>query len=644
MRYLCDIETDSLDPTKVWCVVFNNLDKDEIVVFRRPDLNENRRAFREFCEKVSLWVGHFFIKFDYWKVMRVFFPEIKINPLDIRDTHVLSTMFRFDIKGGHGLEAWGERLGIKKPFISDFSTVDIEEIVNRCVEDTKINKALWKKMEKAINSEAYKKAIELEHKFEFVCLDMEINGFPYDIELHKQVKQDIEVRLAEVDEIIQKSFKPRAVLVKEVTPKLTKKGTLSLSDFRWIKDDVVDLSIYSADAPFSLIQFEEFNPASPKQIVERLNEAGWQPFEKTKGHIECERDLKREKNKQKRQELQERLEQYKIYGWSVNEANLATLPDSAPEGARKLAERILLASRRSVLTEWENAYREATGCVHGRFNGIGAWTHRMSHQAPNQGNIPSDPDIKDEENPTGYEKLQLEFGVNLRKQWRAPKGKRLVGTDADQIQLRVFAHYIEDEQFTEALVKGDKKRGTDVHTLNAIKLGFGPERRPVAKTFIYAFLLGAGVDKVAQILYTNNKDARARVDDFIESYPGLKYLKQNVIPKDGERGYFVGLDGRLVPVPSEHHVLAGYLQNGEAIIMKTANLLWREKARKEKLWFKQVDLVHDEFQTLCNDNDDEAKLLAQYQREALAQAGEMLNLKCPIVGDSKIGYTWKDTH
>lgn len=157
-------------------------------------------------------------------------------------------------------------------------------------------------------------------------------------------------------------------------------------------------------------------------------------------------------------------------------------------------------------------------------------------------------------------------------------------------------------------------------------------------------MLGAGVDKVAQILYTNNKVARQKVDDFIESYPGLKYLKQNVIPKDGERGHFVGLDGRLVPVPSEHHVLAGYLQNGESIIMKTACLLWRERARKEGLWFKQVDLVHDEFQTLCNDDDTEAALLAQFQREALAQAGRMLELKCPIVGDSKIGYNWKETH
>jgi DNA polymerase-1 len=553
-------------------------------------------------------------------------------------------MFRFDIKGGHGLGTWGERLGIPKPVVTDFNTVGIDTIVHRCVEDTKINKALWKKLEKSVDSMTYKKAVELEHKFEFVCLDMEVNGFPFDIDLCRQTKAEIEQQLEEVDLAIKAAFKPRYVLIKEITPKETKKGTLSLTDFRWMKDDVVDLSMYSPNSPFSLVSFEEFNPASPKQIVERLNEAGWKPHEKTKGHIVCERELKRERKPDKRKELQERLEQYRVSGWSVNEANLATLPADAPEGARKLAERILLASRRSVLTEWENAYRELSGCVHGRFNGIGAWTHRMSHQAPNQGNIPSDPDLKDEENPTGYEKLQLKYGVDLRKMWRAPKGKRLVGTDADQIQLRVFAHYIEDEDFTLALVQGDKKLGTDVHTLNAIKLGFGPERRPVAKTFIYGFLLGAGVDKVAEILYTSNKVAREKVDDFVESYPGLKYLKQKIIPKDGERGYFEGLDGRLVPVPSEHHVLAGYLQNGESIIMKTANLLWRERARKEKLWFKQVDLVHDEFQTLCNDDDTEAELLAQYQREALAKAGELLNLKCPVVGDSKIGYDWKSTH
>jgi DNA polymerase-1 len=107
----------------------------------------------------------------------------------------------------------------------------------------------------------------------------------------------------------------------------------------------------------------------------------------------------------------------------------------------------------------------------------------MSHQAPNQGNIPSDPEVKDPSNPTQYELVQLKYGMNLRKVWRVNEGERLLGVDADGIQLRIFAHYIDDPDFTAALVSGKKEDGTDPHTLNAVKLGIGPERRSMAKTF-----------------------------------------------------------------------------------------------------------------------------------------------------------------
>jgi len=638
MRIICDIETDSLKPTKIWCIVTKDVDTQEVRTFWRPDLNKDE--FLSSVKDTQLWIGHFFIKFDYWKVLRVFFPELKIDPLAICDTHVTSKLFNFNI-GEHGLEAWGERLGISKPKITDFNTVDKDEIINRCQQDVEINYKLWKKMEPAINTGVWDKSLELEHKMEFITLDMENNGSPFDYDETVCIRNEIEERINDIDVQIRQDFKPKCYLVKEVTPRLTQKGTLALNDFKWIRDPTPDLTPFTAGAPFSVIDFEEFNPASTVQIIERLNEAGWKPKDKTDGHIEAERECKRNP---RNRELKERLDRFRLRGYKVNETNLATLPRDAPEGARKLAERILLTSRRSVLTEWINAYNPVSRCLHGRFNGIGAWTHRMSHQAPNQGNIPSDPEVKNTENPTPYEQVQLKYGMNLRKVWRVEKGERLLGVDADGIQLRIFAHYIEDEDFTNALVSGKKEDGTDPHTLNAVKLGIGPERRSMAKTFIYAFLLGAGVDKVAEILYTNNKGAREAMDNFIEGYPGLKLLKQKSIPKDAERGYFIGLDGRLVKVPSEHHVLAGYLQNGESVVMKTANLLWRQEARKNNIYFRQVNLVHDEFQTVTKDDDVMANELQKIQEESITQAGKLLGVKCPLLGQGQQGYSWYETH
>lgn len=474
MRVICDIETDDLKPNLIHCIVFKNVDTKEVTYFQRPD--KNPKEFLDFASKVNLWIGHYFIKFDYWTVLRKFFPSLKIDPISIVDTSILSRLFNYSLEGGHGLEAWGVRFKRAKPKIADFSSVSPEEILNRCIEDVEINFLLWKKVEGYL--EKYKRSIELEHKFEFVCISLQESGFPFSYKEALEIRDEIDKKLGELDELILKGFKPKPKLIKEITPTLTKKGTLSLVNFKWLGENP-DLTPFSDGATFSLISFEPFNPASPTQIVERLNEAGWRPVEKTKGHIEAERALKRNR---KDKELIDRLEKFKISGWSVSEKNLSTLPASAPEGARKLAERIVLASRRSVLTEWISAYNPLTKSIHGQFNGIGSWTHRMSHQKPNQANIPSSPDIKDRNNVTPVEQIQIDYGLPLRKLFTVRPGERLIGVDADGIQLRILAHYMEDEEFINALVSGNKDIGTDVHSLNAIKLSIGRERRDAAKT------------------------------------------------------------------------------------------------------------------------------------------------------------------
>ena len=66
---------------------------------------------------------------------------------------------------------------------------------------------------------------------------------------------------------------------------------------------------------------------------------------------------------------------------------------------------------------------------------------------------------------------------------------------------------------------------------------------------------------------------------------------------DASRGYFDGLDGRKVQCNSEHLMLAGYLQNGEAVVMKHANVLWQKELKGLGIKYNQVDFVHDEWQT-----------------------------------------------
>lgn len=331
---------------------------------------------------------------------------------------------------------------------------------------------------------------------------------------------------------------------------------------------------------------------------------------------------------------------FERYGWKVDETNLATLPPTAPQSAKNLTTWLTLEGRRSSLEEWIGCFSEETGRIHGKFWHIGAWSGRMSHSNPNQANIYS-PFHGDPKNPV--EEVKAKYDRDLRALFTVPKDAYLVGTDLDGAQLRVLACVTKSEKLRDSILSGDKKAGTDIHSMNMKALGPVCKNRDVAKTFVYGFLLGASVPKVAEILSCNTKQASDAVEKFLNATPELKYLKKVVIPKDASRGYFVGLDGRKVLCNSEHLMLAGYLQNGEAVIAKHWVVKWRRMATEAGIWYKHVDFVHDEVQVEVKTKEDGERLI-QIQRDAMIEVNTELDLFCPMDIEGKIGKNWADSH
>ena len=332
---------------------------------------------------------------------------------------------------------------------------------------------------------------------------------------------------------------------------------------------------------------------------------------------------------------------FKRYGWTLSEVNLNTLPEDAPEGAKDLAEWLIVEGRRRSLMEWFSHLNDKDGRIHGRFTHIGAWTGRMAHSKPNQANIPAGFHGKPS---NAVEEAKARYDHRLRALWTVEEGNYLVGTDAEGIQLRILAHLMKSPEYIEAIVSGDKDNGTDIHNLNRKALGMPHITRDMAKTFIYAFLLGAGNAKIAEILQVSAKDAEASVKRFMESITGLSNLKNNIIPRIAAKGFFVGLDGRKVPVPSQHKALAGMLQNGESVLMKHAALGWVAKAREQGFNFKLVTWPHDEWQTEVEGTLQDAEALGKLQVQSIVDAGVALNLRCPMDGSTDIGRNWQETH
>lgn len=780
MKIVFDVEANALEnPTRIWVIVCKDIDTGKFHIFRNLHDREEAERFILFCNVVTSYIGHNVLGYDIPVIHNITGYQIPVER--VTDTLVVSKLVDYS-RPAHSIEQYGEEFGYPKIKFNDFSKYS-EEMEEYCVRDVDICERVYNKYRRIINDPSWSDALQTEHAFQLVVNDLSSNGFSFNVAKASKLLLKVEKELGEVDAEIEKAFPPRLKLVREITPKATKHGTISLSSIplKIRKEEGSDLSAYSPDAPFSFCAWTPFNPSSHKQLIEVLNEAGWSPVDKTQTHIDTERELQRLKYQRNRDitldirisELHTSLDKLRKSGWKINENNLATLPDKAPSPARALAKRILLEARRRTLTEWINlvcfeikinkesinvlgreinahliqngvprnsnitekdiakeilSYLENRTCtteifthkknvnvnttlnittslllksliewlrskkvsaqyvkedenfvwitvtpseqsedysanlvtqcldglkttglqssitstrIRGKFYGIGAWTHRMAHQQPNTANIPTDAKL---------------FGAEMRSLWCAPRNRLLVGVDAEGIQLRIFAHYINDPEFTDALVKGKKDDKTDPHSLNQRILGSVCKSRQAAKRCIYALLLGAGLGKIAEVLECSEPEAKEALDRLLVRYTGWDFLKKEVLPKDGERGWFLGLDKRKVRIPGDtaggrkHLAMSGYLQNGEAVVMKLACLKWANKLKDFDA--KLVNFVHDEWQVECPNNMTIALDIARMMANSLKEVGEDLKLNCPLAGsywnddlkDYTIGTNWKVTH
>lgn len=177
----------------------------------------------------------------------------------------------------------------------------------------------------------------------------------------------------------------------------------------------------------------------------------------------------------------------------------------------------------------------------------------------------------------------------------------------------------------------------------------------MAKTFLYATLYGAGVEKIGSIVLPNGtKEQRQKAGAdlkkaFETSIDGMEALIKNV-KKASRRGYLVGIDGRKLIMRqnegrvAENKALNTLLQGAGAQIMTYARV-WLNNKVKENGWEKEALKVldyHDEetYQTLVSRSQDMKELMIQ----SVVEAGKFFNFNCPLDADAKIGQSWAEVH
>jgi len=331
---------------------------------------------------------------------------------------------------------------------------------------------------------------------------------------------------------------------------------------------------------------EVFNPGSRKQIGERLVEKGWKP----------------EKFTENGQPI-------------VDEGTLEGL--DFPE-AKAIAEFLLLQKRIAQIKSWLDVI-QPDGRVHGKVITNGAVTGRMTHHSPNMAQVPS---------------CGSPYGEDCRDLWIVEKGYKLVGIDASGLELRMLAHYMKDDAYIYEVTQGD------IHTANQKAAGL--ETRAQAKTFIYAFLYGAGAAKIGKVVGAGAKEGQRLIDSFLENTPKLRTLREDVARICKSSGSLPGLDGRRLHVRSDHAALNTLLQGAGAIVMKQALVILDERLTKLGVDYKFVANVHDEWQIEVE--EAYADMVGKLGVQAIEQAGRVLEMRCPLTGEYRVGNSWKETH
>ena len=591
-RIVCDIETDGLDATKIWCCVCKDLADGSFTVFRDGDAEKAREFFKD-CDEI---IGHNFVSFDMRVLNKLWNCNIPLKK--VTDTIIWSRIDDAKREKGHSLREWGIYLGNYKDHYEDWSQWT-QEMENYCKQDTNVTESVYKFLKPHIDR-VPKETVRREHVCQYLLEEQKDYGFLFNVEECLKLKAEIDADYNKLLQEIVKDFPPTKKIVRVYTPRFNKDGSICAVSKRIITSDSVEPN---GDGTWNIIEWVEFDVNSPSQIVERLKPY-WHPviFNKPRADGKCTP--------------------------KVCVENLLTVSKDAPESIQKIVRCKIDTSRSTLLQSFIDA-TDDKGRLHGTVTSIGAATHRMAHTKPNTANVPS----------AGL------YGETIRSLFIAPKGYKIVGCDAAGIQLRALASYVKDADLVHQILN------EDIHVYLAKIYGLMPKEavydenvpelkkaRKTGKTTTYAILMGAGVAKVGQI---TNKNGKEVMDNLTSGIKGLRKFKE-AFKYQSAIGYYKALDGRFVRLANPHLGMSSHLQSFEQAVVKYVMVEAHKRLKKLGLDFHQVAVVHDEIQYEVR--EDQAEELAKTVAECFKDAGEYFKTFCPLAGDYKIGNNWKESH
>lgn len=523
--------------------------------------------------------------------------------------------------GSHKLEAYGFRMGILKGTYGHDTEGAWEtwspEMQSYCEQDVEVTLALLERLEsRYLELKEGSTAIDLEHQAAYIFdVHQRVKGMRFNSESAEEVREVCErghAQLVEKFNMIMPPFYTAnkvkgEVVVKTPARRSTLKGANGLT--------------FSTEpgASYTELKLNTFT-GTDTDIINLLTKVfDWEPTEFTETGLP-----------------------------KVGAEYIENLPFDCIDDILDMK---ILKKIQGYVSTGKNAWLKLVdedGMIRHRCMHIGAATHRTAHSSPNLGQIPA----------SRGSALKVELGHKCRGMFGPPKGFIQVGVDLSGIELRMLAHYLyrfDKGRYADIVTDGD------VHWSTVLSLGLFPPgtkrdknnvehetaRGDIAKTYIYAWLYGAGPGKIQKILGVKTlKEAKKRMEQFAKSL-GADRLKAALEAAVEEHQGFYLIDGRKVFCGSTHKALNYLLQGSSAVIFKRWMVICHKRLKEagyeEFKVYHQLAGCHDELQFALREDQDVEKF-EKIILDCIRETAEFYKMHVRLDGEAKHGSNWADCH
>ncbi|ECP6363978.1 DNA polymerase I, partial [Campylobacter jejuni] len=314
-------------------------------------------------------------------------------------------------------------------------------------------------------------------------------------------------------------------------------------------------------------------------------------------------------------------------GYSTDEKVLNILLDKHPVIAKILDYREL-AKLYSTYCEplLKLALKDKNSRIYSSFLQTGTATGRLSSKDPNLQNIPA----------------HGQYAKDYKSCFVAKDGFSFISLDYSQIELRILAHFSEDEKLLNAFANDE-----DIHARTAIMI-FGEsnyETRSVAKSINFGLIYGMGYKTLSQNLKIEANLAKSYIEKYFENFTSIKKYFEKVKNEAKQNGFIVTLSGRkryfdfenakpMQIAMYERESINSILQGSAADVIKLAMLEINKELNEDK---KLILQIHDEL--IFEVKDDLCENFVKKTRDIMEN---IVKLKVKLKTSSSIAKNWGD--